>query len=130
MKKAMKHLSANLEVLPSPLLLEQMEHEAAKKALPFFCLCLSSLRLAQRLLVAAKRWSSHLPVLGLAVVQWISLLSCLGRRRRRCAILQGCLCCSRLMTWRFHVRGQVLIVAVHLLLPFIRGAPSCVSAGE
>ncbi|MEQ2226116.1 hypothetical protein ILYODFUR_024308 [Ilyodon furcidens] len=52
-----------------------------------------------------------------------SLQSCLGRRRRHCAILQGCLCRSRLMMdpgRQFHVRGQVPFVTVHLLLHFIR----------
>ncbi|MEQ2291625.1 hypothetical protein AMECASPLE_014933 [Ameca splendens] len=58
-----------------------------------------------------------------AAAPWTSLQSCLGRRRRRCAILQGCLCRSRLIMdpgRQFHVQGQVLFVAVHLLLPFIR----------
>ncbi|KAK5603660.1 hypothetical protein CRENBAI_002978 [Crenichthys baileyi] len=34
MKEAMRHLPANLEVLPSPLLLEQMEREAVQRSSP------------------------------------------------------------------------------------------------
>ncbi|KAK5620091.1 hypothetical protein CRENBAI_002266 [Crenichthys baileyi] len=54
---------------------------------------------------------------------WTSLLSCLGRRSRRCTVLQGCQCRSWLMMdpgWRFHVRGQVPFVAILRLLPWLR----------
>ncbi|MEQ2246169.1 hypothetical protein ILYODFUR_035474 [Ilyodon furcidens] len=90
--------------------------------------------------------------MSIRLAPWTSLLSCLGRRRRHCSVLQGCQCRSRFMMdpgWRFHVRGQVPFVAVLRMLPWLRiygpavkpspssrrkkrrrGAPSCGSAGE